>query len=208
VDWSKTNTYSRVVQVYRDLIRLRRNRDGYTPGLKGEQCAIYRADAANKLVAYGRWETGTTNHAVVVANFAGVARTNYTIQFPRAGKWYVHFNSDATNYGSDYANIGSTTVTATGTPATGAVTIGPYSALVLSQVPPQPQLAVTHSDGATTVSWPSAYAAWLLEATATPFLNLPSWSQIPPAQYQTSATSLYISPTGTGSPSYYRLRKP
>jgi len=208
VNWSKTNTYGGIVQLYGDLIRLRRNLDGYAPGLKGDQCTVYRADDASKLVAYRRWKTATSNDVVVVGNFAGVSRTNYTLQFPRAGKWYVHFNSDSTTYGSDYGNIGSETVTASGTPAVGNLTVGPYSALILSQVPPQPQLTVTESNGIASVSWPSAFATWMLETTATPFENPPSWSEVPADEYQTNATSVYIHPPLSGGPGYYRLRKP
>ena len=49
VDWTKTNTYSRVVLFYHDLIRLRRNLDGDVPGLKGDQCSVLQLDDLNKL---------------------------------------------------------------------------------------------------------------------------------------------------------------
>ena len=44
VDWSKTNTYSYIVQFYRDLISARRNLKGYTPGLEGDQCNVFQVD--------------------------------------------------------------------------------------------------------------------------------------------------------------------
>jgi len=208
VDWTKTNTYSGIVQLYHDLIRARRNLDGYTPGLKGDQCSMITVDDANKLVAYQRWTSGTTNQAVLVGNFSGVTRSSYSLTFPQAGEWYVHFNSDSTNYSADFGNIGSTVVTAIGTPATGAVTVGPYSALILSQVAPQPQLTVTQSNGVTTVSWPSAYSTWTLQATTTLAGNSLPWSAVPSAQYQTNATAIYINPSQSSAPAFYRLLKP
>ena len=137
VDWSRTNSFAGNVSLYRDLIRLRRNLDGLSEGLLGDSCNAYQVDNVNKLLAYSRWNTGTTGKsAVVIANFANVARTNFSVQFPEAGAWYLHFNSDATNYASDYANFGSTVVNATGNPATAPVSIAPYSALILTKIPP------------------------------------------------------------------------
>jgi 1,4-alpha-glucan branching enzyme len=208
VDWTKTNTYSGIVQLYHDLIRARRNLDSYTPGLKGDQCSMITVDNGSKLVAYQRWQTGTTNQAVVVANFSGVPRSGYSLTFPQAGKWYVHFNSDSRSYSADFGNIGSTVVTASGTPATGVVTISPYSALILSQVPPQPQLTVTQSNGVTTVAWPNAYSTWTLQATTTLAGNPLPWSAVPATQYQKNATAIYINPAQSSAPAFYRLRKP
>src|SRR5581483_11550792 len=135
VDWSKTNTFSNIVRFYHDLIRLRRNLDGDTLGLKGDKCSFLQVDNSNKLVAYRRWQSSTTNQdVVVIANFANTTWTNYVLPFPEAGNWYLHLNSDSTNYGSDYGNVGSTVVTASGSSPHGTISIGPYSVLILSQV--------------------------------------------------------------------------
>ena len=136
VDWSRTNSFSGIVRLYRDLIRLRRNLDGVSEGLLGDSCSTYHVDNVNKLVAYSRWNSGVTDrYTVVIANFANTTRTGYNVNFPREGTWYVHFNSDATNYASDYGNNGSIEVAAAGSPPSGMITIGPYSVLVLSQIP-------------------------------------------------------------------------
>lgn len=146
VDWSKTNTYSGIVRFYRDLIRLRRNRDGDVPGLKGDGCVVLRCDNRDQVLAYRRWREGTINgDVVVIANFGDTIRSNYAVPFPRAGDWHVHFNSDSPRYGADYGGVGSVAVEAAGTPPSAEVTIGPYSALVLSQLPWPPQLDVTRS---------------------------------------------------------------
>jgi len=136
VDWTRTNTFAGIVRLYQDLIRLRRNLDGVSDGLMGDGCDTYDVDNANKLVAYSRWVPGTTGHyVVVVCNFANTTRTGYSINFPEEGTWYVQFNSDSTNYCSDYGNYGSTEVPAAGSPPSGTINIAPYSVLILSRIP-------------------------------------------------------------------------
>lgn len=210
VDWSKTNTYSYIVRLYRDLISARRDLKGYTPGLEGDQCSVYQVDNVNKLVAYHRWKSAAPNQdAVVIANFANATRSNYGLNFPSAGNWYVHFNSDSTNYGSDYGNVGSTVVTASGSPATANITIGPYSVLILSQTPDvPPQLAIAPTNGAVNVSWPNSYPEWVLDSSPTLAGNPPPWTQVSASQYQTNSTAVFINANPSGGPIFYRLRKP
>ena len=136
VDWTRTNSFAGIVRLYRDLIRLRRNLDGVSEGLLGDSCSTYHVDNSSKLVAYSRWDSAATDrYTVVAANFANATRSGYPINFPAAGTWYVHFNSDSTNYAADYGNAGSVEVVAAGTPPWGTITIAPYSVLILSQVP-------------------------------------------------------------------------
>ena len=210
VDWSKTNTYSYIVQLYRDLISARRNLKGYTPGLEGDQCGMLQVDNINKLVAYHRWTSAAPNQdAVVIANFANGTLNNYNLNFPSAGNWYVQFNSDSTNYGSDYGNIGSSVVTASGSPATASITIGPYSALILSQVPNiSPTLTITQTSGVATISWLNSYSGWVLDSSATLAGNPPPWNQVSSSQYQTNSTTVYINAIPSGGATFYRLREP
>jgi 1,4-alpha-glucan branching enzyme len=208
VDWTKTNTYSYIVHFYRDLIGVRRDLKGYTPGLKGDECSVFNVDNVNKVVAFRRWNSAAPNEvAVVIANFGGGTLNNYSLNFPLAGNWYVHLNSDSTNYGPDYGNIGSSLVTASGNPPTASLTVGPYSALILSQTPDAPpQLTITQTNGSVTISWPSAYFDWVL-ASASSLAGNPVWVPVPATQYQTngSTTSIgVVQPTGS---SFYRLQK-
>jgi 1,4-alpha-glucan branching enzyme len=136
VDWARTNTFAGITRLYRDLIRLRRNLDGVSEGLLGDGCSTYQVDNVNKLVAYSRWSSDTPDRCtVVVANFANMTRWGYPVNFPAAGTWYVHFNSDSTNYAADYGNEGSIEVAAAGSPPYGTINVGPYSVLILSQTP-------------------------------------------------------------------------
>ncbi len=211
LDWTKTNTYSGIVQLYRDLITARRDLKGYTPGLEGDQCSVLWSDNTSKLVAFHRWKSGTTNQdAVVIANFANVNYNNgYNLNFPYAGTWYVHFNTDSTNYSSDFGNNGSTVVTASGNPPMASVVIGPYSALILSPTPDAPpQLTITPMNGTVNVSWPNTYSEWLLDSSTTLAGNPPPWTQVSTSQYQTNATAIFINTNSSSGATFYRLRKP
>jgi len=208
VDWTKTNTYSYIVQFYRDLIGARRDLKGYTPGLEGDQCSVFKVDNVNKLVAFSRWKSAASNeNAVVIANFAGVARTNYALDFPFAGNWYVHLNSDSTTYGPDYGNVGGSVVTASGNPPMANIIIGPYSALILSQTPDSlPRLAITSSNGVTNISWPASYFEWVVYQSAS-LSRDPAWVQVPATQYQTVGSTTSVSIAPAGGTCYYRLQK-
>jgi len=210
VDWTKTNTYSYIVQFYRDLIGARRDLKGYTPGLEGDQCSVFLVDNVSKLVAFSRWSSAAPNeNVVVIANFSTNILNNYNLNFPSAGNWYVQFNSDSTNYGPDYGNIGSSVVTASGSPATASITIGPYSALILSQVPNvSPTLTITQTNDIATISWLNSYSGWVLDSSVTLAGNPPPWNQVSPSQYQTNSTTVYINAIPSGSATFYRLRKP
>jgi 1,4-alpha-glucan branching enzyme len=208
VSWSKTNTYSYIVRFYRDLIGARRNLKGYTPGLEGDKCSILQMDNVRKIVSFHRWNSAVTGEdAVVIANFANATNLNYAATFPSAGTWYAHLNSDSTNYGPDYSNIGSTMVAAAGNPAGANISIGPYSVLIFSQTPDAPpEFTVTLTNGNVEVSWPSAYAGWSLESSTNLSANPGQWTVVPPSLYQTSGTtnSVMITPSGC---MFYRLYK-
>ena len=209
VDWSKTNTYSNIVQLYRDLIGARRNLKGCTPGLEGDQCSVFQVDNINKLVAFHRWNSAAPNQdAVVVAHFANGTLNNYALNFPSAGNWYVQFNSDSTNYGTDYGNIGSSVVTASGG-LSATIAIGPYSALILSQVPNvSPILTITQTNGVATISWLNSYSGWVLDSSTTLAGYPPPWNQVSASQYQTNPTTVFINVNPSDGATFYRLRKP
>ncbi len=136
MDWARTNSQAGNFRLYRDLIRLRRNADGLSGGLMGDSANTYQVDNVNKWMAYSRQDSVQTGDVVVVlANFANTVRSNVTVQFPSAGTWYALFNSDSTDYAADYGNVGSVEVAAAGSPPSGPVTIGCYSAMIFSQTP-------------------------------------------------------------------------
>jgi 1,4-alpha-glucan branching enzyme len=137
--WTRTNTYAGIVKAYADLIHARRNLRGGLQGLKGTGVHVHHVDNGNKVIGFIRWDAGgQTDDVVVIANFAATLWTNsnYVVQFPSAGTWYRHFNSDATLYQPDFGNIGPTQVVAAGSPPAAAVNMGMYALQIFSKTAP------------------------------------------------------------------------
>ncbi len=166
-------------------------------------------DNVNKLIAFHRWQSTVPNQdVVVIANFANTNRNHYALNFPSGGNWYVHLNSDSTSYGPDYGNAGSSVVIATGNPARANVTIGPYSALILSQTPDAPpRLTITATNTLVNISWPAAYSEWVLNES-TSATRVSDWVPVSPMLYRTNSSTVSIIVTPLKTTSFYRLEKP
>lgn len=137
--WDRTNTHAGIVRAYRDLIGLRRNLSGTTPGLQGTGIFVQHIDNDNKVIACTRWnQGGETDDVVVVANFScnDYDKDDYAIRFPSAGTWYRHFNSDSKLYSEDFGNLGPAQVEAAGEPPAAIVTMGKYSLQIFSKKTP------------------------------------------------------------------------
>ena len=141
LDWDQSETFRGIVRLYRDLIRLRLDRGGFTRGLTGRQVAVHRIDEEQKLVAFHRWdEGGPGDDVVVVANFSHAARETYRIGFPRPGHWRLRLNTDWSGYSEDFTGQPSGDVEATeqecdGHPWSAEIAVGTYSVLIFSQDP-------------------------------------------------------------------------
>ena len=139
VDWSRRERFAGIVDLYRDLIALRRNLRGTTAGLRGAAVQVHHVDDEGKVLAFHRWDRGGPgDDVVVVANFADRTYPGYTIGFPREGRWRVRFNSDWAGYDPSFGRQHGYDTDARpgewdGLPFHGDVGLGPYSALVLSQ---------------------------------------------------------------------------
>jgi 1,4-alpha-glucan branching enzyme len=139
MDWNKVNQFPGIVQLYRDLIHLRRNWFNNTRGLRGHHSNVFHLNDPDKVIAYHRWQIGGPgDDVVVVLNFANRSYASYSIGFPQAGFWHVRFNSDWSGYSPDYGNHPSHGTTAhpgerDGMPCHGDVGLGPYTAIILSQ---------------------------------------------------------------------------
>lgn len=139
LDWSKTITYSGVLQLYRDLIHLRRNWFNNTRGLRGHNVNVFHTNDENKVVAFHRWDQGGTgDDVIIILNFSNQGYSNYSIGFPRSGRWKVRLNSDWSGYSSDFQNWNSFDTdtddsSSDGMSYSGNINIGPYSAVILSQ---------------------------------------------------------------------------
>jgi 1,4-alpha-glucan branching enzyme len=141
VDFSRAEdeNFKGILQMYRDLIALRRNLTGKTRGLTGQNLNVFHLDNGNKTLAYHRWENGGAgDDVVVVANFSNLRVQNLNIGFPRQGLWHVLFNSGANVYDPGFVNGDSFDTTANpggkdGLNFNANVGIGPYSVVILSQ---------------------------------------------------------------------------
>jgi len=128
-----------IVQMYRDLIALRRNAAGKTRGLTGQNLNVFPSDNGNKTMAYHRWENGGPgDDVVVVANFSNSPIQNLNIGFPRQGKWHLVFNSGANVYDPGFVDGDSSDTIANPASKDGLnfsanIGIGPYSVVIFSQ---------------------------------------------------------------------------
>lgn len=139
LDWNQLTLHPGIHLLYKDLIGLRLNRSGKTKGLKKGQINVHNSNDVKKLLGFHRWELGGPGDDVIVlANFSSSTYIDHELGFPAPGTWHVRFNSDSTFYSGDFGNAGSAIVQANGPakhgmPQSGKVTIGPYSALIMSQ---------------------------------------------------------------------------
>jgi 1,4-alpha-glucan branching enzyme len=139
LDWTKVATNSGIVQLYRDLIHLRRDWFNTTRGLRGQHVNVHHVNDADKVIAFHRWDQGGLGDDVVVlANMANRAYDRYMLGFPCPGVWRVRFNSDWSGYAPDFGNHPSYDTTVSqeerdGMAYAGTVGIGPYTVVILSQ---------------------------------------------------------------------------
>ncbi len=139
LDWSKAHRYRGILNLYQDLIRLRRNLDGQTAGLSGQNVHVHHINNSDKMLAFLRWDqSGPGDSVMVVANFANKSWDRYIIGFPEPGLWKVRFNSDWAGYDYEFHNSPSFHIWThpgerDGLPYQAEIAIGPYSCIILSQ---------------------------------------------------------------------------
>jgi 1,4-alpha-glucan branching enzyme len=139
LDWQNDREFRGIVNLYRDLIKFRRNADQNTRGLCGQFINTYHVNDARKIIAFQRWDQhGVGDDVIVVANFTTEPLENYTIGMPTKGLWKLRFNSDASVYSPDFDQFPSTDLVAQDEaydqlPASAVIAIGPYSLLIFSQ---------------------------------------------------------------------------
>jgi 1,4-alpha-glucan branching enzyme len=142
MDWSNLSKFGGIHDLYQRLIRLRRNWDNNTRGLRGQHVNVFHVNNDDKVIAFHRWENGGAgDDTIVVVNFGDRSYDSYSIGLPHGGVWWVRFNSDWNGYDRSFGNFGGYTTMAGQTdandpdsmPYRGNVGIAPYSALILSQ---------------------------------------------------------------------------
>ena len=139
IDWSDAETNDGILRMYRDLMQLRRNVDGVTKGLTGQEIAVHHVNHDGKVIAFRRWfDGGPRDECVVIANFSVDVKEDYRIGFEQSGEWKVRFDSSAKAYGGDFesANIGEITtepIARDNLDQSSNFTLRPYGVLILSQ---------------------------------------------------------------------------
>ncbi|MCE1175177.1 MAG: alpha amylase C-terminal domain-containing protein [Propionibacteriales bacterium] len=139
LDWAQDENFHGIVRLYRDLIRLRLDRDGCSAGLTGGGINVFHNNDAANLLAFHRWrDHGVGDDVVVVANLSATERGGYRIGFPAAGQWRCIFNSDARVYSDAFGDHPSTDVVAEpsgydGLPASAEIAIAPYTMLIFTR---------------------------------------------------------------------------
>ena len=139
LDWSNEARFPGITQLYRDLIHLRRNWFNNTRGLRGQNIHVHHVNNTDKVIAFHRWDQGGRGDDVmVILNFGNRGFANYSLGFPQRGRWRVRFNSDWNGYDSNFGNWQTYDTQANepgmdSMPVSGAIGIGPYTAIILSQ---------------------------------------------------------------------------
>lgn len=140
LDWSKETRLEGILNLYRDMIHLRRNWDNKTRGLSGQNVNVYHVNNTDKVIAYHRWANGGAGDDVLVlVNFADRTYDNYHLGFPRGGTWRVRFNSDWRGYSALFGDHSSFDVlaradnAADGMQCGGSIGLGNYTCIILSQ---------------------------------------------------------------------------
>ncbi|MDM7952746.1 MAG: alpha-amylase family glycosyl hydrolase [Cyanobium sp. CZS 25K] len=139
VDWDQREEFRGIVRLYRDLIRLRLNRDGVSHGLCGQFTQFYHLNNERNVIAFHRWDQGGPgDDVVVIANFFHQPQENYVLGLPAAKTWKLRFNSDWHGYSKIFNGHQSWDVDAVpgdsdGFPYHASFSMGPYSVLIYSQ---------------------------------------------------------------------------
>ena len=139
VDWDQRQEFRGIVRLYRDLIQLRLDRQGFSRGLCGQFTQVFHADTERGLLAFHRWDRGGPgDDVVVIANLSHQPQEDYVLGFPAAEAWKLRFNSDWHGYSECFDGYPSTEVAAVsgewdGFPFHGSFGVGPYSVLIYSQ---------------------------------------------------------------------------
>jgi 1,4-alpha-glucan branching enzyme len=106
LDWDRGDLSARSVQLYTDLIRLRRNLNGRGAALQGAKIKLMEVEEDKQLLAYRRYLSGKPDDdVVVIINLSPDPVENLPFVFPRAAKWEVLLNTDNPKYGDGFTGV-------------------------------------------------------------------------------------------------------
>jgi len=138
LDWQRSESFGGIVQMYRDLIHLRKSLDGATRGLNGQQANLFHRNDEGLVLSYSRFhDDDLENIVIVILNFSHETKYGYRIGIPHGGNWKVVFNSGWNGYDTDFSQVELFSVDAMegtdGHPFSLMVDIPSYGGLILSR---------------------------------------------------------------------------
>lgn len=139
LDWDQTQDYRGILRLYRDLIKLRLNKEANSRGLCGRGVQISHCNDDQNVIVIHRWDAGGPgDDTLVVMNFSNQPRTDYKIGLPSEGVWKLRLNSDWRGYSSAFTDSPAGDLTAASEAydifqQSAPISIGPYTVLIYSQ---------------------------------------------------------------------------
>lgn len=138
LDWQRGPDAFQNFQLFRDLVRLRRNLDGRSAALAGTSTRVVRADEQRKLLAYRRYLPGRPKDDIyVVMNLSGEPVEGVSLTFPKAGQWHILLNTDDPRYGREFTGVATSSLHTDGSQKI-AVNLAPYSAQIFGLTKVEP----------------------------------------------------------------------
>ncbi len=163
LNWQRGPAAFHAFQLYRDLIRLRRNLDGRSTALTGTHTRVVKQDDDLDLLAYRRYIPGRPKDDIyVVVNASGETVRDRKVTFPQAGEWTLLVNTDDPKYGADFTGV-RPAATRTDARQQIALSMAPYSAQIFGMgryEPSQLDLAELREE------WDETYGEPLTEESA------------------------------------------
>jgi 1,4-alpha-glucan branching enzyme len=65
------------------------------PALRGPAARVFYLSETDRVIAIHRWLEGSGRDVIIVASLSDITYYNYELGFPRWGRWFEAFNSDA-----------------------------------------------------------------------------------------------------------------
>ncbi|MGC5584666.1 alpha-amylase family glycosyl hydrolase [Ornithinimicrobium sp. W1665] len=125
LDWERAWSFRDITQLFRDLVRMRRNLDGETAGLRGPNTTLVTLDDDANVIAYVR-SSDDGRHVLVALNLTAHA-VQREVKLP-GGRWRVRFNSDARRYSQLFGDHATPDLEVSH--GTGVLDLGPYSCVI------------------------------------------------------------------------------
>jgi len=162
--WTTQGPRAGLVELTRDLIRIKLNANGNVLGMTSNLIGVYHMDTTHQVIAFHRWNNpGMAGDDTVIVMNLDRANITTRIGFPAAGEWMIRLNSDLTSYYPTFTNVAANMTSVSTNPIlydefpnSAMVTIGGYSTLIFSQNPPTPTSTPTPTPTPEATSAPTA----------------------------------------------------